>query len=121
MNYGKYIRAAYAIDRMGVDMFIFEQLPEGRFVYEPAGELRRKSLKGGIAKGYVPTMFLEDELAHQLYEALDKIFGKERAVGNTATLEATKYHLEDMRRLAFEPPIEISRPTPSIKENVNNA
>lgn len=104
MNYGKEIKAQYEINMLGVSIYMFEQLPTGRFVYEPAGELKKKPLRQGTAPKWTPTLFLEDDLALQLYIELDKIFGKERAVGNSATLEATKYHLEDMRKIAFQPP-----------------
>lgn len=112
MEYGRKIVARFEPGMLGVAIHLFEQLPTGRFVYQQAGELKKVQLKSGV-KAYAPTLFLEDDLAEQLYLELDKIFGKERAVGNNATLEATKYHLEDMRRLAFgEERIEMAQMMP---------
>lgn len=99
MNYGKQVRIQQNVDRMGLSIYVFENTPEGRFVYSsPAGMVRTKLTEG---KQSEPALYIEDELAHELWLALDHMFGSEKSETASRELSATKSHLSDMKVIAF--------------------
>lgn len=82
-GYGLYIVRVTPEGKRQVARLTFEDVPQGHFV-DPTARLTEESLLS-LKNELLKTLFLE--------------------VADAQTLEATRYHLEDMRKLVFEPTI----------------
>lgn len=96
-----------------VELFLFEEGENSvRYVAKPIELIFEKTERG---QTLAPTLRLEQrswaQFGQAFLEALEKAgfqavstkLQKEKGLKDEATLEATKYHLEDMRKIAFEP------------------
>lgn len=101
MRYGKQIRVSSNVDMLGMSIYMFEDLPEGRYMIEPSGDPKRTLIKRGTAIELRPMLLLEDDLARELWQQLDKVFGNEKSETASRELHATKLHLADMQRITF--------------------
>lgn len=101
MRYGKQIRVSNDIGMLGVSIYMLDFMPDGRYVIEPTGEFKRKKIEPDTAFHTKPILFLEDDMARELWEELDKIFGNEKSETASRELSATKLHLADMQTIAF--------------------
>lgn len=101
------------INRFGSSLFIYRRHPSGQIeIMSADGETKLYPIGADAIK---PTLFLEPEMLSALLDAMKKrgIKGKEASF-TEGKLVATEKHLEDMRRIVFEPAITgVSRETSS--------
>jgi exopolysaccharide biosynthesis protein len=103
----------YRIDMLGWFLYLTKRTGYGEVEYLTEGGERKTLKQGQQFKNTNKLHFAYFEDDQQLQAIADAI--SQRGVKsqsdhkNEGLLEATKYHLEDMRRIAFEPPIEVNR------------
>lgn len=98
------IKVEYRFERIGWAIYIYRGNSEYREMQQADGTW--KQVKEGAA--VVPTLFIEDiqELANAIAEAGIKPPSDHKLEG---VMQAQKQHLEDMRKLVFEPTISIDK------------
>lgn len=104
------VKIQYEMNYLGYAMYVYRELPSGEreFVTQNGSV---KTVKNGAVKDVLwLTIFESTAQLRQLIEEAERQGVKAPTTERiTGELEATKTHLEDMRRLVFDPPIEISQ------------
>jgi len=90
----------FAPEYIGYTFDFFEEHQDGK-VYRPLS-IQLEPEPHQIGKLYNPLMLLENTEAQQLIQTLwDAGLRPNNGEGTSAQIESIKYHLEDMRKLAF--------------------
>lgn len=108
MNYEWQIKLQWQIDRIGYGLYMFRNLGMGeREFMTPKGVIKLKN-NSTVREDIALAWFESTEQLRQLIEEAEKQGVKAPSTERiTGELEATKIHLDDMRKLVFAPQSDI--------------
>lgn len=86
------------MNTLGVDIYIYRKLPEGRIEVLHSGDVTTVADLGAHLK---PSLSLNDDQFKLLIDAIHKDYKPSEGKYTEGKLEATERHLEDMRELIF--------------------
>lgn len=90
------VKIEYPVNRLGIDIYIFRKLPEGRVEVLQSGE---RNVVADLGAAFGPSLSLTGEMFQALVDAVHKDFKPSEGKFTEGKLEATLNHLADMRTL----------------------